>query len=250
MTLPASTLRPRRSLPALATVLGLALAPAAHADQTDRITFDVSLKGLSAGELVIDGKIDGNGYAAKGLMQTTGLAGAIKKIRYDATASGSFAKGRFTPRSVEVAARRGDERTKNTMIYKGGTPASVSHEPPRSPRPNDVDPAKQGGTIDPLTALYAVLRDVDRSEACKLNVTMFDGTKRTQVALSAPQAAGAGVTCAGEYRRIAGFSEREMAEKSRFPFTLTYAPTPDGTRLRVVEISTETILGKGRLKRR
>lgn len=236
--------------PALALALSLAAAPLAQADQTDRIVFDVVLRGIPAGRLTINGKITGATYGANGVMETTGLAGAIKKIRYDATVSGGFAAGNFTPTRFEQIAERGDDSSKQTIVYKSGTPVSVSREPARAPRPTDVDPAKQAGTIDPLTALYAVLRDVDRDEACKLSVTMFDGTKRSQVALSAPQASGDGVTCAGEYRRLAGFSEKEMAEKSRFPFTLTYAPTPDGQRLQVVEISTDTILGKGRLKRR
>lgn len=237
------------TLSVLITGLALALAQPALADQSDRIVFDVVLKGIKAGELAIDGKIADGAYAANGVVRTTGLAGMIKKIRYDATASGRFAKGRFTPRAVEVASQRGDDRSKNTMIYKNGTPASVSHEPPRVPRPTDVDPAQQSGTIDPLTALYAVLRDVDRSEACTLNVTMFDGVRRSQVALSAPQVQGEGVVCSGEYRRIAGFKDREMAEKTRFPFTLTYAPTGDGSRLRVVDIATDTIIGQGRLTR-
>lgn len=236
--------------PALALALSLAAAPLAQADQTDRIVFDVVLRGIPAGRLTINGKITGATYGANGVMETTGLAGAIKKIRYEATVSGGFAAGSFTPTRFDETAQRGDDFSKNMIVYKGGAPVSVSHEPPRAPRPTDVDPTKQAGTIDPLTALYAVLRDVDRDEACKLSVTMFDGTKRSQVALSAPQASGDGVTCAGEYRRLAGFSEKEMAEKSRFPFTLTYAPTPDGQRLQVVEISTDTILGKGRLKRR
>jgi len=240
---------PTRTLSAFATGLALLAAQPALADQSDRIVFDVVLKGIKAGELAIDGKIAGGAYAANGVVKTTGLAGMIKKIRYDATASGSFAKGRFTPRAVEVASQRGDDSSKNTMIYKNGTPASVSHEPPRTPRATDVDPAKQGGTIDPLTALYAVLRDVDRDEACTLKVTMFDGVRRSQVALSAPQPTEDGVTCSGEYRRIAGFKEKEMAEKTRFPFTLTYAPTGDGTRLRVVEITTDTIIGQGHLIR-
>ncbi|WP_245826435.1 DUF3108 domain-containing protein [Rhodobacter aestuarii] len=227
-----------------------ALAQPVAADQTDHIAFDVVLKGIKAGELVIDGKIQGNRYGVRGVMQTTGLAGAIKKIRYDASADGTFSRGRFSPRSTAVSAQRGNSRSKNAVIYNAGVPSSVIHEPPRTPRSSDVDPAKQGGTIDPLTALYAVLRDVDRDEACKLKVTMFDGTKRSQVALSSPQAAGDGVVCSGEYRRLAGFSDKDMAEKTRFPFTLTYAPTPDGQRLQVVEISTDTILGKGRLKRR
>ncbi|MFD2172643.1 DUF3108 domain-containing protein [Rhodobacter lacus] len=239
-----------RTLTALATGLALALAQPAQADQTDHIVFDVLLGGVKAGELVIDGKIAAGRYGAQGLMQTTGLAGMLKKIRYEATADGRVTRGGFSPRSVEVVSQRGDARSRNTVIYNGGVPASVIHEPPRTPRPNDVDPAKQGGTIDPLTALYAVLRDVSPDEACKLSVTLFDGTKRSQVALSAPEPAGAGLRCAGEYRRLEGFSEKDMAEKTRFPFTLTYAPTPDGAHLQVVDISTETILGKGRLKRR
>ena len=113
-----------------------------------------------------------------------------------------------------------------------------------------MDPAKQTGTIDPLTALYAVLRDVDRGEACKLDVKLYDGSKRTQVKLEPAQSKGANVICAGEYRRLEGFSAKDMDEKSRFPFTLTYAPTPDGARLQVIEIATDTIYGKGRLKRR
>ena len=225
------------------------LALPAAADQSDRIVFTFTLKGLTAGQLSINGKIQGNSYGANGVMEAKGLLGALRTMRYDATVTGSYANGRFTPQRFDETAQRGSDRFQYVTIYKGGTPVSVSRVPPRSPRPTDVDPAQQGGTIDPLTALYAVLRDVDRDEACKLSVFMYDGSKRTQVSLSRPSPAGTGVTCAGEYRRIAGFSEREMKEKSLFPFTLTYAPTPDGTRLQVVSIETDTILGKGRLTR-
>lgn len=229
---------------------GLFAAAPLRADQTDRIVFDVVLKGITAGRLSINGRISGATYGANGTMETTGLAAMLRTLRYDASVSGSVAKGQFTPMHFEETAVRGDDKAKHVIVYQGGVPVSVSREPPRKPRPEDVDPARQGGTIDPLTALYAVLRDVDRDEACKLKVTMFDGAKRSQVMLSAPVDAGKGVVCSGEYRRLAGFSAKEMAEKSRFPFTLTYAPTPDGQRLQVVEIETDTILGKGRLKRR
>lgn len=243
----------RQSIRPLAAVLfgaTVALGAPAQADQTDRIVFDVVLKGISAGRLTINGKITGSQYGANGTMETTGLAGMLKKIRYDATVSGGFAAGRFTPQHFEQTARRGDARSAQTIVYKGGVPVSVSREPPRTPRPTDVDPAKQAGTMDPLTALYAVLRDVDKADACKLSVTMYDGTKRSQVALNPAKTQGEQVICAGEYRRLQGFSEKDMAEKSRFPFTLTYAPTPDGARLQVIEISTDTILGKAHMNRR
>lgn len=234
-----------------AALIAALLAPVpARADQADAIRFDVILRGIKAGELRIDGRIEGARYTASGVMETTGLAAAIRKIRYSATAQGAARETRFTPaRYTETADRGSGKRRDFEIRYRAGTPVSVASNPPRTPKDHDVDPAKQGGTIDPLTALYAVLRDVAPDQACQLDVKMFDGARRSQVRLAAPKPAGKGVTCSGEYRRLEGFSEREMAEKSRFPFTLTYAPTADG-RLRVVEISTETILGKGHLKRR
>ena len=40
-----------------------------------------------------------------------------------------------------------------------------------------------------------------------------------------------------------------MAEKTRFPFTLTYAPGPGG-QMQVQEVTMDTLFGKGRLVRR
>lgn len=222
----------------------------ARADQSDQIVFRVSLAGLPAGELRIDGKIAGNGYAASGSVATTGLFGALSRIRYDATVTGRHDGTGFHPAEFNETAVRGDRHVTYRMSFRDGTPVSVSQTPARKPRSTDVDPRAQGGTIDPLSALYAVLRDVDRTEACTLSVYMFDGSKRSHVGLGAPSPTpGGGVTCAGEYRRIGGFSAKEMADKSVFPFTLTYAPAPEPGRLRVVAIVTDTILGKGRLTR-
>ncbi|WP_051909501.1 DUF3108 domain-containing protein [Paenirhodobacter enshiensis] len=222
----------------------------AHADQSDRIVFRFSLAGLPAGELRIDGKIAGSGYAASGSVATTGLFGALSRIRYDATVQGRHDGAGFHPIEFNETATRGSRNVTYRMVFRDGTPVSVSQTPARKPRSTDVDPRAQGGTIDPLTALYAVLRDVDKSEACTLSVYMFDGTKRSHVGLGKPAPTpDGGVTCAGDYRRIGGFSAKEMADKSVFPFTLTYAPAPEPGRLRVVSIVTDTILGKGRLTR-
>ena len=234
--------------PLLAAVMGLGLAAPAMSEQKDAIVFDVELKGIRAGRLAINGVSDGARYSANGVLETTGLVGAIRKIRYEAAVYGAEGS-RFTPVKYTEKADTPKRQSTFEMSYKSGTPVKVVQTPERKPRATDVAPSTQSGTIDPLTALYAVLRDVDRDQACKFNATMFDGARRTQVALSAPQQSGDGVVCAGEYRRVAGFSEKDMAEKSRMKFTLTYAPTRDG-RLQVQEISTDTIYGKGRLKRR
>ena len=72
--------------------------------------------------------------------------------------------------------------------------------------------------MDPLTAMFATLRDVAPGQECQVSLKMFDGRRATRLTLGGRQAAGDKVTCAGEYRRVAGFSPEDMAEKTRFPF--------------------------------
>ncbi|KEP69078.1 DUF3108 domain-containing protein [Thioclava sp. BHET1] len=242
-----STRRAALSVPLIAALSLTPIVPA-RADQSDQIVFDVVLKGIRAGELAINGKIVGDGYGANGVLKTAGLVGLFRKIRYDATVSGHYANGTFTPMRFSEKSDTPNSKATHEIVYKNGTPVAVSRNPPRAPSDRDVDPAKQTGTLDPLTALYAVLRNVDTADACKLDVKMYDGAKRSQVRLFDPRPDGKGVVCSGEYRRLAGFSKSDMAEKSRFPFTLYYEPSGPG-RLQVDRIETDTIYGKGSLKR-
>lgn len=241
------TITPRFLAP-LAILLGLA-AGSAGADQQDGAVFDLTLRGIHAGTLSISGAIEGRSYAVSGVLKSGGLVALVKKVRYDARARGIVADGRFTPARYEEDADTGKRQSQSVMDYKAGVPQVKVYNPPKAPRPGDVDPATQGGTVDPLTALYAALRDVPEAEACNRTLTLFDGRRRSQVVLGEPKPVAGGVICAGEYRRLEGFSEKEMAEKSRFPFSISLSPIA-GQRLRVTEISMDTIYGKGRLKRR
>ncbi|TDQ56110.1 DUF3108 domain-containing protein [Phaeovulum veldkampii] len=248
MTMP-SRFPPRAGVLALAALLSLSAAPLARADQSDQMVFDLTLKGLTAGRLSVSGRIEGGSYAAKGTLQSAGLIGALRKVRYDADVSGSVRATRFTPARYAERADTGKRESESVMDYKAGVPQVRVYNPPRQPRPGDIAPATQGGTIDPLTALYATLRDVPAAQACNSTVVLFDGRRRSQVTLAAAKADGEGLQCAGEYRRLAGFSDKEMADKTRFPFRLVYKPAANGM-MRVVEVSMDTIYGKGALKRR
>lgn len=231
-------------------LLALALiAPVARADQIDAAVFDISIRGFSAATLTISGAQKGQSYAASGVLKSSGLLGFLKKIRYDADVTGSLSKGRLVPARYHEKADTGKRQSDALMAYKNGVPQVKAYSPPRPPQKGDIDPASQGGTVDPLTALYAVLRDVPEGEACKLKVFLFDGRRRSQVVLTAPQTKDGTLTCRGEYRRLEGFSAEDMAEKVRFPFTLTYRPAGPGM-VHVTDISMDTLYGKGWMIRR
>ncbi len=229
--------------------LTLLLAAAALPARAEQLEFSISIRGLSAARLSVNGTADGGHYLASGVMKSSGLLGFLKKIRYDASVAGRLVSGRYTPEKYTEVADTGKRHSEAVMGYKAGVPQVKTYNPPRPPRPGDIDPATQGGTVDPLTALFAVLRTVPAAEACKLKLTLFDGRRRSQLVLSTPEAADDGIVCRGEYRRLQGFSAEEMAEKSRFPFTLIYRPAGDGL-VRVEEVSMDTLYGKGRMIRR
>lgn len=227
--------------------LGPAAAPAA--DQTDLIVFDVVLKGIRAGRLTLAGTVEGSNYRALGTVQSAGLVRLVRKVKYVAEATGTVKNGRYVPARYSEVADTGKRVSESVMEYRAGVPQVKVYNPPREPQQTDVKPETQGGTLDPLTALFATLRDVPAAEACTVEVQMFDGKRRSQISLTEPVAEGENVVCAGEYRRIAGFTEHEMADKVAFAFRLTYVPVGDGM-LRVNLIETDTTFGTGYLRRR
>ena len=237
---------------AAAITLGVGIAIGgvlpAMADQSDKASFGLSLRGISAGNLTVNGSISGRRYTAEGVFQSAGIVGALRKIRYDARAQGRYASGKFVPAAYWEKADTPKRKSEVTMGYSGGVPQGISYDPPREATAG-LKLSEQRGTYDPLTALYAVLRDVPAEEACKTTFSTFDGKRTAKVTLSNRQGAGDVITCAGEYRRVAGFSESDMAEKTRFPFTLIYQKAANGM-MRVEEISLDTLYGKGVLKRR
>ena len=229
---------------------GLVLPASAQSGRVEeRASFDVTLRGITAGRLAFAAAEEGNRYTVSGRLESTGIAAMLRKFLYTAQASGRVTQGRLTPARYSEDADTGKRQSRSIMEFRGGTPVKVVNDPARDPRPYDVDPATMRGVVDPVTALYATLRDVDAGRECASDQRMFDGRRATQITLSKPQKQGDRVTCSGEYRRIAGFSPEDMAEKTRFPFTLTYAPTPEG-RMRVIEVTTDTLYGKAVMKRR
>ena len=212
-------------------------------------TFDVYLYGLRAGVLTFAGEQHDGHYAASGQLESAGLVGALRRVRYDAQARGRVAGDRYMPQRYVEDADTGKRQSRAVMNYLGGAPQVTQYSPPRDPDDDDLDPATQGGTIDPMTAIWGLLRDVPREEVCRFSATMFDGKRRTRIALSPPRRAGDAITCAGEYRRLAGFSDEDLAERSRFPFRVTYRPAGAGL-WRIVRIETATLLGTASLIRR
>lgn len=245
-----TTLRAASAAALIATAaFTTALAPGAlRAQQAESATFDVYLRGIRAGVLAFSGTDNGREYAASGRLESSGIVGALVKVRYDAQARGRVTSKGFVPSSYREKTS-GIRENEAVMTYKGGVPQVKKYTPPKPRDENAVAPATMGGTVDPMTAIYGTLRDVSREEVCNFSTRMYDGKRASRIQISNPQPIEGGFRCSGEYRRVKGYSAEEMAEKQRFPFTLTYQKTGKD-RFRVTEMALDTTFGGARLVRR
>ncbi|WP_253949423.1 DUF3108 domain-containing protein [Mangrovicoccus sp. HB161399] len=225
---------------------GLALAGAAAAETG---TFDLRLGPVRAGTLQYSAEERGGRYAAAGAMRSGGLAGLFLDSSVDAKSRGRVDGNRYRPESFSSATTEDGETEALSFRYSGGTPA-VSRDPERRKAPKHAAPAaEQSGTVDPMTAAFAILRDRPADLACDLKIDLYDGRRRADIRLvGGKETPGGGLECSGEYRRVAGFSPKELAEKPVWPFTVVYAAA-DGA-MRVTELRIPTTFGNFRMVRR
>jgi len=146
---------------------------AAHAQ--DRQSFGVTVAGVNAGTLTLVSREAGGTYEVQGAAQSTGLVGAFARLRVDASAQGRVNGNRYAP-SAYVERRTDRDGTATKRIrYRSGTP-QVTEDPPDTDRkPYHAAAAGQRGTVDPLTILFALLRDRPRPLACALDLRLYDG---------------------------------------------------------------------------
>lgn len=241
-------LETRSSLFLSLAIAASCLAQPAAAETEHAGVFDVYVRGVKAGMLAFSGVENDAAYSAVGYVKSTGLLAVIAKIRYDARSKGRRKGAKLIPSSY-FEQTSGSRNNESILTYRGGTPLVKKYTPPREPAPWDVPPATQSGTLDPMSVLYSTLKDVPGDAVCNSDIRMFDGRRASRVTLTGKVGEGDGFTCQGEYRRIKGWHPEELAEKSRFPFSLTYAKVGDDL-YRVTQVTTDTTVGRATLKRR
>lgn len=233
-------------LPCLALLAVLAWPWAATADPVEVRTFEVRIAGLRVADLVLTGWVAEGRYAATGTLRTTGLAGALRRVRFAARVEGRITPAGPRPERYAEQIDTGRRRSEASLVWEGGTVRQETEKGAADAAADSVAEPAAAGAVDPLTALWFGLADVAPEAACRYAAATFDGTRHAEVRLS-PIAGQP--SCAGRFRRLSGYGAAELAERRAFAFTLHLAPGP-GDLLRVERVEVETIYGKAVLNRR
>lgn len=238
----------RRLVPLLRLIAALAVAaPAAARDESG--AFDVYLGGVRAGTLAFSFAVADGRYGVRARAEPSGLVRLVYDVGYAAEATGRIAGNGYVPGYFREERIRRDGTERAEIRFRGGVPGRKTYDPPRGPEDQVLDPAEQGGAADPMTAAFAGLRDTPEGRLCAVDLAVWDGERRGRVTLDGPRAVGAARLCDGAFTRVAGYSEDDLRDQRRFPFTLRYEPLGDGW-WRLVEARAPSSAGRVVLKRR
>lgn len=206
----------------------ISLLPAPLAAQSTEAVFAVRALGVGVGEIRLSGVATAKRYAASSRFAATGLAGALARIRVEQSVTGARQGSRWLPSHYGEEINTSRRRSSAQLRYAGGIPQLTGGKLGTEGAPK-LDPARQGGTVDPLTGLFAVLRDRAASGLCQIDLTQFDGARRTRLRLTRTEPRPGGITrCHGIFERLDGYSAQELARQKRFRFHIDFRSTDAG----------------------
>lgn len=229
----------------LAIGLG-APAPLLAQDAAKQASFTASVAGVTAGRLMLAANATDTRYSVSSRVTVAGIASLFSSFVVDSKVVGRVRNGTYRPERYTARAK-GDRSGRSAVItYAGGVPTVVSAASEPDPEAPVIDPATMGGSVDPQTAMYAVLRDVPASALCTVSLDVFDGHRHSRVDLR--PAAADRAQCDGLYSRLDGYTPAELAERKNTAFAIAYTQLPDGM-FQVREITFATSYGTARLTR-
>jgi hypothetical protein len=239
----------RRTIPIrilLAVMLALA-APAAAREETG--SFSVYVGGVRAAILGYAFSVSENRYHVRARAEASGLLRLFYETAYATEAAGRIAGSGYGPDFYREERISRDGTETGTFRFRGGVPGRKTYDPPRGPEDLPLDPADQGGTVDPMTAAFAIMRDTAEDALCAVDLAVWDGERRGRIRLSGPREARGDMLCDGVFSRVAGYSQADLAEQRDFPFTVRYAQGSDGV-WRMVDARAPSSAGRVVLRRR
>ncbi|MCL6285117.1 DUF3108 domain-containing protein [Ruegeria sp. 2012CJ41-6] len=228
-------------------VLLLLCLPGLVAAQQTEGQYDVRALGAKVGDLALSGTVKGSRYAVASRFETTGLVNALSGVWFQLKSNGRVQGNTFQPRNYTEEMNTGRRQSKERLTYSGGVARRGDPDTGRKSRYAVTD-AEQKGALDPLTALFAVMRDQPAEGLCDLTQRVFDGKRLTELAMTRRTEAGPLITCHGIFRRVGGYSPEDLKRKRNFEVTVTYAPA--GELMRLVEVRADTLFGPATVLRR
>ena len=226
--------------------LPLFVAPPAFATNTDAL-FDVEAWGVKIGEFRVSGRDRSGSYDVKAGFETTGVVKQLGRIWFTMSVKGRKAGDTFVPRLYAEQVQTGRRKSSAQLDYASGFPLLTGGKLGTEDA-EVLDATAQTDTVDPLTAMFIALRDQPRAGLCKLNQPIFDVARRTIAYMTGRREDGDRVICTGQFRRLGGYSAKQLRQGRNSSYEVTYVPS--GSLMRVAQARVTSSRGTAILTRR
>ena len=221
--------------------------PMAALAEIEQSRFALRALGVKVGELTLSSDVGVSRYAVRSRLETTGLASAISRVRFEIAAQGRRRGARFMPQRYVEEEVAGQRETRVRLEYAQGL-ARASGAEISDRGDHAVTDVQQRGAVDPLTAIFLVLRDQPPEGVCRLRQKIFDGERLTEITLTQRSDRNGTVQCSGFFTRVAGYRPGDLRQGSRFALTVTYAPM--GPVMRAMRVDADTVFGAATVVRK
>lgn len=248
-------------------VHGQSVSQQNNAAKTQKVLFDVFLQGkIRLGEVGFSAAETNNAYAIKGQAASSGLARAFIKNFYELRAKGTVVRKRngsaalssYRPLEYQFdVLKQGTLEYERELTYEKGMISSFKENPPPEDERTLLDFAAFQNHIDPLTAGYIALRDIDnpRMQCEAKTIPISDGTFAAVIELTRYDTVpnkneSDDIVCQGQYKRF----NAEQDVTQAFAFNLVYRKTQKGGQTpdlwHVISLIVDTNIGKVEFSRR
>ena len=206
-----------------------------------KVAYNVSLLGLSVGQMQLELTLKGGTYEAKIYVEPKGLASTFTSNTVSAVATGLGKMGQLEP-TYSWIQQFSTKRTQTvTMRFEKGNVFDVAAEPVYENIENPATDSQKLGAVDPVGGLLSMILLPGAGpgdKACGESITIFDGKRlyafdmwsdgMKDVKRGAGGYAGPVLYCVASYRRIAGWGDKYMARKSDSKVEAYFAPIGKG----------------------
>ncbi|HYM04508.1 MAG TPA: DUF3108 domain-containing protein [Stellaceae bacterium] len=178
-------------------------------------------------------------YDVTGTVSTAGVLRLLSSYSMRTESRGAVAAEDLRPSVHDTkSGSRGRERLAH-LDYTGDGMVAAAVSPPEDPDRPKPSAQQTAGTVDPLTAILAMSRDVALTGQCQSKIAVFDGRRRYDLVLSDDgterwdKSAGyayVGIVrrCAVDVVKIAGFSsDRDYSPQTNHGRVWIASPRPD-----------------------
>ncbi|MBC7801667.1 MAG: DUF3108 domain-containing protein [Gemmatimonadaceae bacterium] len=229
---------------AIVATLALCLAPlpAAAQSQPVRVHYEAYATGFNVARMDADFTVGARDYRVKLAFQTAGTLRAMVRSEGESVVEGTFAGDRPVPRQYfSFGNLRGRQRV-TQIDYPGGRPSIRTLTPPNEEEREPVPASDQAGTVDSLSAMAMLVRQVNATGRCEGRSRTYDGRRLAELTVrtvgqevldltNRSSFSGPALRCDFEGRQIGGFmldADRAALERPQRASAWFAAVTPGG----------------------